>query len=119
MARFQPGQSGNPKGRPPKERALTSILEAELDKTTDQGDGVRVARKRLIARLMAQAATDGRVTLPDGRELAVANLEELVSVWRWIYRHIDGDKSHVDVTTLGESVARRIEIVPPPDDPNE
>lgn len=46
MARYEPGQSGNPRGRPPKERALTAILQAELGKTVDLPDGRRIAAKR-------------------------------------------------------------------------
>ena len=113
---FKPGQSGNPKGRPSKERALTSILEVELGKPITTADGVKVARKRLIAQLMAQIATEGRVTLPNGRELVVNDLKELADILKWIYRHIDGEKTHIDVTSLGESVAKRIEILPVDDD---
>lgn len=113
---FKPGNSGNPRGRPPKERALTSILEAELNKTVTSADGVRVARKRLIASLMAQIATEGRVTMPDGRELVVGDLKELTDILKWIYRHVDGEKTQVDITSLGESFVQRVEVIAP-DDP--
>lgn len=114
---FQKGQSGNPSGRPPRDRALTNILEAELNKTVDRGDGVRVARKRLIAQLMAQIVTEGRVTMPDGRELVVSDLKELADILKWVYRHVDGEKSHIDITTLGQSVVQRVEVIAPADEP--
>ena len=33
---WKPGQSGNPKGRPPKERSLVTIIEHYLDMTPEQ-----------------------------------------------------------------------------------
>lgn len=119
MARYEPGQSGNPRGRPPKERALTAILQAELGKTVDLPDGRRIAAKRHIASLVAEFVATGRVTFPDGRMMESKSIDEYFAVVRWLYRHVDGEKTQVDITSLGESVARRIEIVPPPDDPNE
>lgn len=98
---FKPGQSGNPKGRPPNTRALTAILSTELNKTEQLPDGHRVARKRLIARMIAELAATGQTTLPDGKVLAAQSLDELVAVWRWIYKHIDGDVTHAEVSGTG------------------
>lgn len=113
---FKPGQTSNPKGRPPKERALTAILEAELAKTVDIGDDRRVAGKRQVAALIMQFLTTGRVVFPDGRELLAKSVDEYFAVARWLYRHVDGERTHLDITTLGQSVVQRIEIVTPADD---
>lgn len=116
---FQKGASGNPRGRVPKQRALTAILQAELGKAVDLADGQRVAAKKQVASLVAEFVATGRVTFPDGRMMESKSIDEYFAVVRWLYRHVDGEKTQVDITSLGESVARRIEIVPPPDDPNE
>jgi len=92
---FKPGQSGNPKGRPPKGRALTDLLQKALDKVTDGPDGGRIARKRLMADRVAEAVATGYVTLPgeDGKEKRVPMS---VSEWRqmvqWLFAHVDGSK---------------------------
>ena len=85
---FRPGQSGNPAGRAPKNRTLTDILAA-AGAATDEVDGHKVARKRLIARLVWEVATTGRATFPDGTVLQAAPKDWLDTV-KWIYTHIDG-----------------------------
>jgi hypothetical protein len=112
---FKKGQSGNPRGRVPKERALTAILEAELNKPVDTIDGRRIAAKRQISAMITEFAATGRVTFPDGRMMEPKSVDEYFNVIRWLYKHIDGDKTHIDVTSMGESVAQRIEIIPADD----
>lgn len=60
--RFQPGQSGNPDGRPKGTLNLKSDLEAELGHrvaTTINGKRVTVSRQRLILRLLVRKAAEG------------------------------------------------------------
>lgn len=88
---FQPGQSGNPAGRPPKNRALTEILEKAGNKAIERtGESKRAARKRVLAESIWQAVTEGRVTFADGRELKIEDLQEWAGLVQFIYKHIDG-----------------------------
>ena len=78
----------NPKGRPPKSRALTAILEKAGAKAHDI-DGKRVAGKRLLATMVWELATTGKATFPDGTELQVSP-RDWIEVVKWLYSQIDG-----------------------------
>ncbi len=98
---FRQGQSGNPKGRPPKSRALTQILEragAKKDQTTG------IPRKRLLADMVWQLLTTGRVELPGG-EVLEATPKDWLEATKFLYSHIDGPpKAELDVTSGGEKL---------------
>lgn len=85
---FVKGQSGNSKGRPPKARALTATLEAAGSATVDV-DGQRFSGKRLVAQLIWQLVTTGKVILPGGAELT-ADTDEWLQAVKWIYAQVDG-----------------------------
>lgn len=85
---WKPGQSGNPRGRPPNERALTKLVERALSKSVDY-KGKRTARKRVMADILAEAATTGKVTFPDGEELELSGKEWIDFVMKAM-DHIDG-----------------------------
>lgn len=94
------GQSGNPAGRPPKNRALTEILATGGSKTVEYG-GKNVAGKRLVSMLLWQVATTGKAEMPDGSTLE-ASPEMWLGIVKFLYTHIDGPpRSEVDVTTDG------------------
>jgi hypothetical protein len=82
------GQSGNPKGAPPKSRALTALLERAGSRTVEV-DGKKVSGKRWLADALWQLTTTGTVTLPTGRVLVVEPKDWLETV-KWLYVHIDG-----------------------------
>lgn len=107
MPKFQPGQSGNPNGRPKKERALTAMLERAGSATIDI-DGRHVSGKQIAARLVWQGVTTGEVTFPNGAKMRLgpADWKDFV---KWIYQHIDGPPVQaVDLTTAGEAITLNV-----------
>ena len=103
---WKKGVSGNPKGRAPKGRALTDILEKTLAQkvTVTLGDGTikQVPRKALLAAMVSEAATQGRVTMPDGTVKVVADFADWLALVQFIYKHIDGPPiTSLDITSGG------------------
>lgn len=88
---WQKGQSGNPNGRPGKDRALTEILERAGARMLERPDG-RVARKRFMAEQIWGAITSGSVRFEDGREVLLSG-RSWVDFVSWLYGHIDGPPS--------------------------
>lgn len=85
---FKKGQSGNAKGRPPKNRTLTAILE-KAGNTKHVVGGKPVAAKKLMADLLWEAAATGKVTEPDGTTVTV-EMGDRLGIIRFLYQHIDG-----------------------------
>jgi len=99
------GKSGNPNGRPLKNRALTKLLESAGNVTVEvKGQEKKTARKRIIAESIWELVTNGKATLPDGTLLEVEPSDWLGLV-KWIYNHIDGPpKAEMDITSAGEKI---------------
>ncbi len=61
-SRFKPGVSGNPKGRPPKQRDLRKLVEKELDRMvslTEGGRRLKLTKREIIVRMLVNAAARG------------------------------------------------------------
>ena len=85
---FEKGKSGNPNGRPPKNRAWTAILDKAGSKTLDYR-GRKVSRKTLLAEYIMQAITSGSVTFPDDSTIELSPRDWMDMVWK-VYGQIDG-----------------------------
>jgi hypothetical protein len=84
---WKQGQSGNPKGRPSKQRVLTDILRAKGDMVMEIG-GDGKTTKELLAVAVWQFVTTGKVSLA-GKTLEAENVIEWASVVKWLYTHLE------------------------------
>jgi hypothetical protein len=101
VAKFQPGQSGNPKGRPKKERSLTALLEKASDTTVTDVDGNPISGKRLMAQYVWEALTTGSVLMPNGYVMHFDS-QEWLTLAKWVYGQIDGPpKQDVEISGAG------------------
>lgn len=107
---WKPGQSGNPKGRPKKNRALTEILARAGSKTAEDCDGKRRSGKRIVARLLWQAATTGVVQFPDSKETMALSLSDWLGIVKFLYGHIDGPPKQalIDMKIDGEAIVFQV-----------
>ena len=91
---FKSGKSGNPKGRPPKNRTLARALEMELDKEFVIGGEVLRGRTAL-ARTICRALLTGEVRL-NGEILRAESFGEWMHCAKWVYGHVDGPAKGTD-----------------------
>ena len=89
MAGLPKGKTNNPNGRPPKNRSLSTILEASLGKTVPV-DGKGVNGKRVLADMVTKAVTTGRVRFPEDTEDSIISVKDWIGLVQWVYERIDG-----------------------------
>lgn len=97
--RFQPGESGNPAGRPKGSRNLSTLLREMLEEEipVDLGNGQKANKKFkevIIRKLLKNAA--------DGRDKAIAT----------IFDRVDGKaQQFIDVSSGGEPITAGTHVV--------
>lgn len=87
---WRPGQSGNPKGRPPSSRALAEIVGKAGGRRLTGPSGKSRQVKTLVADALWELAGTGRVELADGKTLEVENVGEWLSVVSWLFDRVEG-----------------------------
>lgn len=85
---WQPGESGNPAGRPPKRRVLTAML-SRAGAAPVTVNGKRLAGRRWLARALWELVTTGQSSFPDGTAIAVDPIGWFEIV-KWIFGQVDG-----------------------------
>lgn len=108
---FPKGKSGNPKGRPPKSRALTEILASAGKSTRIVRDGKEVSAQQIVAQNLWTVLATGRVQLDNGNVLAVADATEWLNIAKFMFGQIDGPPPAamaVDLSTQGQPVGVQI-----------
>jgi hypothetical protein len=85
------GVSGNPKGRPPKGRALTEILKATLDKKVraPNAQRARIRAKTQLAEMAVEGLISGVITFSNGKTLKLTS-QDWKDMLKWMYTHVDG-----------------------------
>ena len=90
MARFQPGQSGNPAGRPPRSKALNEILRKYSEGEIELGD-TKVQRKEALAQMAWALVLDGKTKYTSGRKvLRVEDVNDWMKIVEFLFNRIDG-----------------------------
>lgn len=83
---WRPGQSGNPAGRPKKERALAAILAATGEASRGRS---RQSRNEAAAARLYELLETGRIDLGGGRFID-ASAREWLRAFAFVCQHLDG-----------------------------
>jgi hypothetical protein len=122
---FKPGQSGNPKGRPTKDRTIAAKLRELGEQQITLPDGTLKARQELLAENVWSLLLTGRAKLlpsgnGKGKRSSYITLDrgEWVSLLKFLATHVDGPaRLDVDVTSDGSEIkVTSITISRPPQD---
>lgn len=111
---FAKGTSGNPKGRPPKSRALTEVLAAAGRKRGKllANEAKQMMRSHILAERVWEGITTGVITFADNRKIEL-DATDYIGLLKFAYTQIDGPpKAELDLTSDGEPIGIQITGVP-------
>ncbi len=102
------GQSGNAKGRPPKKRALTDLLEKTGKRKLNSGGSA----KDLFADKVWEGLATGKMTFNDDHTIDLA-ANDWIALAKLVLGQIDGPPSTtIDMTSGGQPLDAKIFIQP-------
>lgn len=103
------GSRNNPNGRPPKSRALTELLVNAVSRPITLPDGKRTAGKRVLASLVADVLTTGRLRFPNDTEDSIISVKDWLEFVKWFYGYAEPPVQRSELTGAdGEPVPIRI-----------
>ncbi len=109
--KWQPGQTGNPNGRPKRGRALAEIIDAEL--STKNGD---VEVRRVIIQRAISALTTGYMEFPGKRSRKTKlTPRDWTDLFKYITTHLDGPAKMEIITSAGGNSDGSLGFVLPAD----
>jgi hypothetical protein len=101
--------SPNPKGRPRKERQYASLIEAELNKyiQATPGSDKTTGKKRVLAKMIVQAALEGKITFTDGSEKLIPAVDWINYVFK-LLSHLESGPPDVKNIMLSGDLTHNI-----------
>lgn len=101
--------SPNPMGRPKKERQYAALIETELNKYIQAEPGLdkTTGKKRVLAKMMVQAALEGKIRFVDGSEKQLTPADWVSYVFR-LLAHLESGPPEVKDISLSGSLTHHI-----------
>lgn len=109
---WKTGQSGNPRGRPPKQRALTKLLENAGKRKLNGTD--ETAQRLLVERVWQGVTTgviDFGITPTGAPHVIVLDAAGWTRLAKMVYDQVDGPpKAEMDITSAGQPISVLFDI---------